>query len=500
MNEADKGPRCSLISYVVPPGLSRVPVIEPANFQEHLSPVESVSVRPYSSKSRTSTVAATALPLPPPPVERISAQAGTSSSVLQLDQPSSKSPKKSSAEVHPEAPSRRPPRSCLTARSARPVVPAKFNLRKKTVAFGKTVNVSQTIEGTSRIARQRQAMRKSSLTKQETIAESCNKENEHKETDDEKDEKGSLLLVLNDVKSSLDVLKARDEARANELAAIRQAMDTRGKEIDLLRGMLADYFGRDYRLSLNAKASSSIRREEAEEEKTKARSNANNPRSPSPRENRRFHRSPLSIKDVEKAGMRDDCDADEVDGITFKEFRRLLATNPALRQFVADIRQEEIDERNGYADRRRPVRSDPPSSRDSPRRGDHHKDTTSEIGKRVYEERHRETRGAKFTEKVTVERSIRCSPPQLAPYSVDTRRFLEDQFVQEESGDMQSIYRPGESVTYYPEKERQQRYARDSPSSDEVDERVDRRYNDYPAAEERRTPWRDRRIGRRRRN
>ncbi|VDP36894.1 unnamed protein product [Heligmosomoides polygyrus] len=105
-------------------------------------------------------------------------------------------------------------------------------------------------------------------------------------------------------------------------------------------------------------------------------------------------------------------------------------------------------------------------------------------------------RGAKFTEKVTVERSIRCSPPELAHYSVDTRRYLEDQILDGEGGDVQSIYRPGESVSYYPDRIRNRGYAGDMPDSDVEEEHDVRNYHDHVAVEERRRLRKDRRAER----
>ncbi|KAK6024603.1 hypothetical protein OSTOST_09584 [Ostertagia ostertagi] len=93
MNGADDGPRCSLISYVVPPGLSRAPIIEPANFIPYTVPIEGVSAKAPSVPSHTTNsgkVAASSLPPLSPVAERgsrvRSASETTSSCVAQPDQ------------------------------------------------------------------------------------------------------------------------------------------------------------------------------------------------------------------------------------------------------------------------------------------------------------------------------------------------------------------------------------------------------------------------------
>ncbi|KAK6024602.1 hypothetical protein OSTOST_09583 [Ostertagia ostertagi] len=143
--------------------------------------------------------------------------------------------------------------------------------------------------------------------------------------------------------------------------------------------------------------------------------------------------------------------------------------------------------RTGYADRRRDTDKFESSRwRDSPRRIDRLRENPAESAKAREEAKRREPRGAKFTEKVTVERSIRCSPPELAQYSVDTRRYLEDQILEEEPEDIQSMYRPGESVSYYPERLRQRGNAGDLNDSDVEDERTGRKYGNMNAEERRR--------------
>ncbi|VDO33597.1 unnamed protein product [Haemonchus placei] len=423
----------------------------------------------------------------------------------QSDQAVSKSRGKPLGKSEEETSSKQPRKSCLS-KTTQSVLPARLNLKKKTVAFGKTVNVSQTIEvprsailwlgGTSKLSKLKQAMNKSLQSKENIAPSAENKENEHEEAKDEPKD-GSLLEILKDVKSSLDVLKARDEERANELRNIRRIVDERGKEVDLLRGMFADYISKDGAHSSDSKVASFAKRNAQDEDRSRANLNYGKfSRNPSPQRRHQHQHSPPT-KSTGKMGYRSDPDPDDVDGITFEEFKRLLKTNPALRQFVLDIRHEEYDQRTGYADRHRKAeRFESPHWKDSPRRIERPRENNPQAAKHLEEVKRREPRaGAKFTEKVTVERSIRCSPPQLAKYSVDTRRYIEDQILEEESEELQSMYCPGESVSYYPEQLRQRRCAGDLNDSHIEDERGGRKH-DNMTAEERRRHRRDRRSDR----
>ncbi|KAK6056355.1 hypothetical protein COOONC_06140 [Cooperia oncophora] len=243
MNGADDGPRCSLISYVVPPGLSRAPLIEPADPLPYIAPLEGVSARRSCVPHRPTNTPVVASSSPPPsPVTERSTRVRTtsetaSSCTTQTDLVVSKPTKAPLGRNNEDSHANRPRKSCLT-KPTQPVVPARLNLKKKTVAFGHTVNVSQTIEGTSRLSKQKQAMNKSmqSTKATETVAE--NKENEPEEPSTENKE-ASLLDILKDIKTTLDVLKARDEERADELRNVRRLVDERGKEVDVLRGMFA---------------------------------------------------------------------------------------------------------------------------------------------------------------------------------------------------------------------------------------------------------------------
>lgn len=74
----------------------------------------------------------------------VSAGSNPSSSVV--DEAARNRGKTSPCSSPIKAPSRPPKKSCLTKNTTTNVVPARLNPKKKTVAFGKTVNVSQTIE------------------------------------------------------------------------------------------------------------------------------------------------------------------------------------------------------------------------------------------------------------------------------------------------------------------------------------------------------------------
>ncbi|PIO65856.1 hypothetical protein TELCIR_12451, partial [Teladorsagia circumcincta] len=330
-------------SFTYAAGLSRAPIIEPANFIPYTAPIEGVSARAPSVSNRTTNfgkLVASSSPPPSPKAERRSrvrsASETTPTCVAQPEQvvskPNKKLLNKSNEEAHPK-------KSCLT-KTTQSVIPARLNLRKKTVAFGKTVNVSQTIEGTSRLSKQKQAMNKSMQSKEVVATNTENKENEPEESSGVNKEQTALLDILKDVKSSLDVLKARDEERADELRNIRRLVDERGKEVDLLRGMFADYLGKDCPQSSDSKVYSLTKREE-----DRYRPNANRDkfsRNPSPQcRSKRLYSPPP--RNATKVDPQRDSDSEEIDGITFEEFKRLLTTNPTLRQFVLDIRHEEND-------------------------------------------------------------------------------------------------------------------------------------------------------------
>ncbi|KHJ81710.1 hypothetical protein OESDEN_18602, partial [Oesophagostomum dentatum] len=83
----------------------------------------------------------------------------------------------------------------------------------------------------------------------------------------------------------------------------------------------------------------------------------------------------------------------------------------------------------------------------------------------------------------------------MGQYSMDTRQFIADQILEDENQETQSMYRPGESVSYYPDNVR-----RRGCNIEEVDEsdgeqnRPRRNYRDYDIIEERRRQRRDRRA------
>ncbi|WKY11631.1 hypothetical protein Q1695_003310 [Nippostrongylus brasiliensis] len=476
MNEAGDGPRCSLISYVVPPGLSRAPVIDAVDIVARPAPTEAVSAKGLRNLSTREPSS------PPPPRERDRGVPSTTSSALPTDSAQLPVAAKSdvtgkTSEQHRPNPHRK---SCLT-KPPPPLLPARLNLRKKTVAFGKTVNVSQTIEGTSKLSKQKQMMNKSALAK-DVATTNENKENEEERHDSETE--STVLDILKQVKSSLDTLQARDEERASELRSIRRIVDERGKEVDLLRGMFADYIGRDCPRSSDSKLRS-LQRDSGGNGKPTQSSRANETYVGNVSPQRSNHRSYSPIAGDSTTVSRRECDPEDVDDITFEEFRRLLRTNRALRHFVSDLRHEEIYKGNGRGDgygRRTGARGWRESS-----------DVAQESTKRVEELNRRDGRSTKFTEKVTVERSIRCSPPELAQYSVDTRRYLEDQILDDEGGDVQSMYRPGESVSYYPERIPHGGSAGDLPDSDYEEDSSRRKFHNHAAVEGRRRQRRDRR-------
>ncbi|KIH53890.1 hypothetical protein ANCDUO_15967 [Ancylostoma duodenale] len=494
MNGATDGPLCSLISYVVPPGLSRVPTVGPAEVRPHTSvPIETVSAKKKQEVAPTPLAETSPLPRhstrPARPASQLPAiratSTGTNPSAPLVDETVHNRNQISPSPSPVKGPSRPPKKSCLTKNTTSNVVPARLNLKKKTVAFGKTVNVSQTIEGTSHSSKLKRQMNKTTAL-QPTLNDADNKENNPHEAVGQNGEvtlprsnvctiscipwlqQGSLFDILKDVKSSLEALRARDEERAEELRSIRRLVDEKGKEMDNLRGILADFFSKDCPRS--AELSYTLPRKKQEEAKSPPRRVEKDKRNRSPNSPvRRYSPLPRDGKNL----ARRDPDPSNVDDITFEEFRRLITTNPALRQFVSDILAEEREQRTGYAYRHK--RSD---RGDSPWRNVEDEEPTREPRLRE-DSRTRGPRGAKFTEKVTVERSIRCSPPELGQYSVDTRRYIADQILEGNEDEVsQSMYRPGESVSYYPENLRTRGYGGDPVGSDEDQGSARRNYRD----------------------
>ncbi|VDL65713.1 unnamed protein product [Nippostrongylus brasiliensis] len=266
-------------------------------------------------------------------------------------------------------------------------------------------------------------MNKSALAK-DLATTNENKENEEERHDSETE--STVLDILKQVKSSLDTLQARDEERASELRSIRRIVDERGKEVDLLRGMFADYIGRDCPRSSDSKLRSLQRDSGGNGRPTQSsRANETYVGNVSPQRSNHRSYSPIAGDSTTKGNGRGD----------------------------------------GYG-RRTGARGWRESS-----------DVAQESTKRVEELNRRDGRSTKFTEKVTVERSIRCSPPELAQYSVDTRRYLEDQILDDEGGDVQSMYRPGESVSYYPERIPHGGSAGDLPDSDYEEDSSRRKFH-----------------------
>ncbi|EYC21645.1 hypothetical protein Y032_0019g3940 [Ancylostoma ceylanicum] len=497
MNGAADGPLCSLISYVVPPGLSRVPVVGSTEVRPHINaPIETVSAKSKPGIAPTPPTETSTLPndltRPARPATDLratraasTASTGTNPSVPLVDETVHHKNQASPCPSPVKAPNRPPKKSCLTKNTTSNVVPARLNLKKKTVAFGKTVNVSQTIEGTSHSSKLKRQMNKTAAS-QPTMNDADNKENKPHDVVEQNGEQGSLFDILKDVKSSLEALKARDEERAEELRSIRRMVDDKGKEMDNLRGILADFFSKDCPRSADS-LSYTLSRKKPEDTKSPPRRAEKDKKNRSPSSPVRQY-SPLP-RDGKNLARRDP-DPNNVDDITFEEFRRLITTNPALRQFVSDILAEEKEQRTGYAYRHK--RS---GRGDSPWRNVEEGEPTREPRLRE-DSRTRGPRGAKFTEKVTVERSIRCSPPELGQYSVDTRRYIADQILEDEDEGSQSMYRPGESVSYYPENLRTRGYGGDPVGSDDDQGPARRNYRDYAAIGERRRQRRDRRTDR----
>ncbi|ETN71902.1 hypothetical protein NECAME_14058 [Necator americanus] len=492
MNGPNDGPLCSLISYVVPPGLSRVPVVGPAETRPSIvTDVETIrakskrEIAPVNSPGSlidrqnsnpptrpgfqlaTPCVEPSVTPPSVPSAEKVVSNGSDNKSLFVKAQP------------HP------PRKSCLTKNIDPKIVPARLNLKKKTVAFGKTVNVSQTIEGTSQLSKLKRQMKKEDTLKKE-MSDTENKENNSNGAEQPTDEE-SLLDILKGVRSTLEGLKVRDEERAEELRSIRRMVDEKSKEIENLKGFLADFFSKDCSRSVDLLPYNSSKKHLEEmkssprkvDEELKDRS----PQSPS---HRRFSPSQRGAGNA----VRRNTDPNNVDDISFEEFRRLITTNPALRQFVSDIIAEENDHHGSYISHRR--RSD---RGDLPWRDGQGREVAREPRQKE-DPRTRGPRGAKFTEKVTVERSIRCSPPELAQYSVDTRRYIADQVLEDEDGLSHSMYRPGESVSYYPENLRVRCCVDDPAFSDDDQPRTRRNYRDYATIEERRRQRRDRRPDR----
>ncbi|KIH46430.1 hypothetical protein ANCDUO_23518, partial [Ancylostoma duodenale] len=344
MNGATDGPLCSLISYVVPPGLSRVPTVGPAEARPHTNaPIETVSAK--NKQEVAPTPSAETSPLlrhstrPARPANQLpairAASTGTNPPAPLVDETVHNRNQTSPSPSPVKAPSRPPKKSCLTKNTTSNVVPARLNLKKKTVAFGKTVNVSQTIEGTSHSSKLKRQMNKATAS-QPTLNDTDNKENNPHEVVEQNVEQGSLFDILKDVKSSLEALRARDEERAEELRSIRRLVDEKGKEMDNLRGILADFFSKDCPRS--AELSYTLPKKKSEDTKSPPRRVEKDKRNRSPNSPIRRY-SPLP-RDEKKLARRDP-DPSNVDDITFEEFRRLIKTNPALRQFVSDILAEE---------------------------------------------------------------------------------------------------------------------------------------------------------------
>nr|CAG28316.1 spindle assembly abnormal protein 5, SAS-5 [Ancylostoma ceylanicum] len=492
MNGGTDGPLCSLISYVVPPGLSRVPTVGPAEVRPHTSaPIETVSAKNKQEVAAAPLTETSPVPRHTTRPARLAsnlpairaAPAGTNPSAPLVDETVHNRNQTSPSLSPVKAPSRPPKKSCLTKNTTSNVVPARLNLKKKTVAFGKTVNVSQTIEGTSHSSKLKRQMNKTAVS-QPTLNDADNKENSLRDVV-EQGEQGSLFDILKDVKSSLEALRARDEERAEELRSIRRLVDEKGKEMDNLRGILADFFSKDCPRS--AELSYSLSTKKPENAKSPPRRVEKDKRNRSPNSPIRRY-SPLP-RDGKNLAHRDP-GPNNVDDITYEEFRRLITTNPALRQFVSDLLAEEKEQRTGYAYRHK--RSE---GGDSPWRNVEGEKPTREPRLRE-DSRTRGPRGAKFTEKVTVERSVRCSPPELGQYSVDTRRYIADQILEDEDEVSQSMYRPGESVSYYPENVRTRGYGGDPMGSDDDQGPARCNYRDYATIGERRRQRRDRRTDR----
>ncbi|CAJ0590437.1 unnamed protein product [Cylicocyclus nassatus] len=424
MNGATDGPLCSLISYVVPPGLSRVPATAPTDSRTRGDfAVETISAKNLQDKRGTTVHLPERVPIPQQTLPRQPARDLSITRVITTSaQPDAAATNRS---VHPSEqksppnsplkPSHPPRKPCLTRNNTTNIVPARLNLRKKTVAFGKTVNLSQTVEATSRASKLRRQMNKSTAT-QMPLAEVEDKENKPINQSEPNGEQSSLMEILKEVKSSLEALKAHDVERAEEIRSIRRMVDDRGKEMDKLRGIVADFFGRDCPRSTDSQCYPMPEKKNEQEKSPSRKANDyknSSSQSPSPQ---RY--TPIR-KEMGKTTRQPD--RNDVDDVTFEEFRYFMTTNPAFRQYVADLRAEENEKRNSYRFRGRQDRGD------SWKRAQEAEEARQEDPRGG-----RGTHGAKFTEKVTVERSIRCAPQDVGQYSVDTRRYIADQILEDE--------------------------------------------------------------------
>ncbi|VDK64157.1 unnamed protein product [Cylicostephanus goldi] len=180
-------------------------------------------------------------------------------------------------------------------------------------------------------------MNKSTATTQMPLAEEEDKENKPINQAEPNGEQSSLMEILKEVKSSLEALKAHDVERAEEIRSIRRLVDDRGKEMDKLRGIVADFFGRDCPRSTDSQCYPMPEKKNEQEKSPSRRANDyknNSPQSPSPQ------RYTPTRKEMGKM-TRHEPDRNAVDDITFEEFRHFMSTNPAFRQYVADLRAEE---------------------------------------------------------------------------------------------------------------------------------------------------------------
>uniref|UniRef100_A0A1I7X0W7 Ankyrin repeat domain-containing protein 6 n=1 Tax=Heterorhabditis bacteriophora TaxID=37862 RepID=A0A1I7X0W7_HETBA len=184
-----------------------------------------------------------------------------------------------------------PPKSCLTRVVLQ--TPAKPNQKKKTVAFGKTVNVSQTVEGTSRLAKQKAEMNKYSKT---SPAEVTNKENNDPTTIREDQQKvcnvlcclSSVIDTTMEMKESIQVLTRQIQENEKNIEILKKEKE------EMYVCMLLDHYTTVFMFK-----------------------------------------------------HQFDVDTD-LDSLTLAELRRLMDKNPVFRQYVADIRAEEEEERKNY--------------------------------------------------------------------------------------------------------------------------------------------------------
>ncbi|VDM72384.1 unnamed protein product, partial [Strongylus vulgaris] len=133
--------------------------------------------------------------------------------------------------------------------------------------------------GTSHATKLKRQMNKSAM-KPSISSDTEDKENQN--IDPVKpNQEVSLMEILKDVRSSLEELKTHDVERAEEIRSIRRLVDDRGKEMDKLRGIVADFFAKDCPPSIDSLSHSLSEKKKDEQKKSPPRKAAD-PKNKSP--------------------------------------------------------------------------------------------------------------------------------------------------------------------------------------------------------------------------